>query len=342
MTAEELWNKLRESSKDKPLTSDEFAKVTALEKPLIEKVYRRWVEMGRLYCENDEYFFTETEEPAEEIIQEEPEAADNVVTEDDKPVEQPVKVSKPVKTRKPRTKKAPQSEKKYPLKNLMKIIVFCIGIILMITSIHFTHDFNKLGMTKIWAVCLSVSIVSFMCFAFTIRSYMKGKFNRTAVIILWSLGLLYSVFTAVSGQYNSFRKYNETDTSSTDTQRKDLINEQLSELQSRYDEISYLRGLEKDYTLNPDLKVENPQTWALIKSGVIELKELETKINILQEQRYSLVDNTTVLNTTVYHWLGETTGIDSDIIQLIIILFPALFMDLCSTLCLSFALAKED
>lgn len=342
MTAEELWNKLRESSKDKPLTSDEFAKVTALEKPLIEKVYRRWVEMGRLYCENDEYFFTETEEPAEEIIQEEPEAADNVVTEDDKPVEQPVTVSKSVKTRKPRTKKAPQSEKKYPLKNLMKIIVFCIGIILMITSIHFTHDFNKLGMTKIWAVCLSVSIVSFMCFAFTIRSYMKGKFNRTAVIILWSLGLLYSVFTAVSGQYNSFRKYNETDTSSTDTQRKDLINEQLSELQSRYDEISYLRGLEKDYTLNPDLKVENPQTWALIKSGVTELKELETKINTLQEQRYSLVDNTTVLNTTVYHWLGETTGIDSDIIQLIIILFPALFMDLCSTLCLSFALAKED
>lgn len=339
MTAEELWNKLKESSNDKPLSVDEFTALTGLEKPLIEKIYRRWLAMGNIVLNDNEYEFAE--KPVEEPVVEEPETIEEPPKEN-VPVPESIPEPKPVKPRKPRTKKTPQPEKKYPLKTLMKIIVFFIGLILMITSIHFTHDFNKLGMTKVWAVCLSVSIVSFMCFAFTIRSYMKGKFNRTAVIVLWSLGLLYSVFTAVSGQYNSFRKYNETDTSSTDTERKDLINEQLSELQSRYDEISYLRGLEKDYTLNPDLKVENPQTWALIKSGVIELKELETKINTLQEQRYSLVDNTTVLNTTVYHWLGETTGIDSDIIQLIIILFPALFMDLCSTLCLSFALAKED
>lgn len=315
--------------------------------------------MGRLDMFLGEYDFTDKpvkegviEEPQPEEPQEE-ETQEPVPEEPQHPVEQPVvmtikqpeikievpKKIKPKKTYKPRK---PKEEKKYPLKYLMKIIVFGIGIILMITSVHFTYGFNKLGMTKLWAILLSVSIVSFMCFAFTIRSYMKGKFARTAVIILWSLGLLYSVFTAVSGQYNSFRKYNETDTSSTDNERKELVTERLSELQARYDEISYLRGLEKDYTLNPDLKVENPQTWALIKSGVAELKELETKISELQDTRYTLVDNSTVLNTTVYHWLGETTGIDSDIIQLIIILFPALFMDLCSTLCLSFALAKEE
>lgn len=348
MTAEELWNKLKESSTDRPLSPEEYARVTGLEKPLIEKIYRRWVEMGRLDMFLNEYYFTdnepvEEEQKPEELQEpvEEPEVAEEQSEEtvQEPEVKEPPKV-KPKKTYKPRKPKEP--EKKYPLKYLMKIIVFGIGTILMITSVHFTYGFNKLGMTKLWAILLSVSIVSFMCFAFTIRSYMKGKFARTAVIILWSLGLLYSVFTAVSGQYNSFRKYNETDTSSTDNERKELVTERLSELQARYDEISYLRGLEKDYTLNPDLKVENPQTWALIKSGVAELKELETKISELQDTRYTLVDNSTVLNTTVYHWLGETTGIDSDVIQLIIILFPALFMDLCSTLCLSFALAKED
>ena len=249
-------------------------------------------------------------------------------------------MKKELKTEETPAEPEPPVNKSY-LGEVMRVISAIIGTILMISSIKFTYDFNKFGMAKFWGMCLSMSIVSFMCFAFTIRSYMCTKLNRIGVVILWTLGLMYSVFTAVSGQYNSFRQYNASDESNIVTEQKELTEKRINELQAQYDSLLYLKDLEKDYTLNPDLKIENPQTWSLIKKGTAELKDIEKELKELKDREYNLVTNDTVKDTTVYHWLQQTTGIDGNIIQLITILFPALFMDLCSTLCLSFALSKE-
>ena len=334
MTIDELWNKLIETSGDTPLNIDEFAAKTGLTKSLISKVYDRWYQMDKLRKVHGQYVFVKksTTPLFEEPKSKEFEEVENKLSK---------KELKDNSEPKEEIKKVYIKKRKVDLGGFMRFIGAIIGIVLMITSIYFTYGFNKYGMPKFWGMTLSVSIVSFMCFAFTIRSYMTNKFNRTGVVILWILGILYSVFTAVSGQYNNFRQYNATDESNIVVEQKELTEDRIKELLARQEEILYVRELEKEYTLNPDLKTENPQTWTLIKKGVNELKEIETEISELKKRKYELVTNDTVRDTTVYHWLQQTTGINGNIIQLITILFPALFMDLCSTICLSFALSKK-
>lgn len=335
MTQDELWSKLKEVSGDKPMSVDDFASLTGLAKNLVAKVYERWYQMDKLRKEHGQYVFVKRanlnlfDEPESEGFKK----AMNTLSKKELKEE----TTEPEE----KVKKVIIRKKKVDLGGFMRFIGALIGVALMVTSIYFTYGFNRYGMPKFWGMTLSVSIVSFMCFAFTIRSYMTSKFNRTGVVILWVLGILYSVFTAVSGQYNNFRQYNATDESNIVVEQKELTEGRINELLKRQEELLYVRELNKEYTLNPDLKTENPQTWGLIKSGLIELKEIETEISELKKRQYELVSNDTVEDTTVYHWLQQTTGINGNIIQLITILFPALFMDLCSTICLSFALSKK-
>ena len=333
MTQDEVWSKLKEYNPDTPLSVDEFAAKTGLAKTLVAKLYERWVQVDKLKKVHGQYLFVKNSinlfnEPESEEFKK---VKENLSKKEFKPEVPENKEEKIIVIKK----------KKTDLSSFMRLIGAIIGTILMITSINFTYSFNKYGMTKFWGMLLSVSIVSYMCFAFTIRSYMTTKFNRIATIVLWTLGLLYSVFTAVSGQYTSFRQYNANDESTIVVEQKELTEKRIKELQEQYNSLLYLRDLEKDYTLNPDLKTENPQTWSLIKKGVAEMKDIDSELKELKTRQYNLVTNDTVNDTTVYHWLQQTTGIDGNKIQLLMILFPALFMDLCSTVCLSFALSKK-
>ena len=334
MTIDELWGKLIETSGDVPLSIDEFAAKTGLTKNLISKVYDRWYQMDKLRKIHGQYVFVKksTTPLFEEPKSKEFEEVENKLSKKELKKEVPEE---------PKQKVIHTRKRKLDLSGFMRVIGGIIGTTLMITSINFTYTFNKTGMHWIWGILLSVSIVSYMCFAFTIRSYMTMKFNRTATIILWTLGILYSVFTAVSGQYNNFRQYNANDDSTIVVEQKELTDKRIKELEEQYNSLLYLRDLEKDYTLNPNLKTENPQTWQLIKKGSSEIKTIENELKELKDRQYTLVSNDTVNDTTVYHWLQQTTGIDGNKIQLLMILFPALFMDLCSTVCLSFALSKK-
>jgi DNA-binding transcriptional regulator YhcF (GntR family) len=220
MTADELWNKLVELSPDKPLSVEEFSVKTGLSKTLVAKVYERWVQMEKLRREHGHYVFVkrgnlnlfetpkskEFEEIEHKLLKKE--FKENEENEEKKTV-------------------IIRKKKKTDLAGFMRVISGIIGTVLMITSINFTYIFNKSGMNSFWGMLLSVSIVSFMCFAFTIRSYMSSKFNRVGVVILCTLVLLYSVFTAVSGQYNSFRKYNANDDSTIVMEQKELTESRI-------------------------------------------------------------------------------------------------------------------
>ena len=62
----------------------------------------------------------------------------------------------------------------------------------------------------------------------------------------------------------------------------------------------------------------------------------------IQDKLLNNINTEVVLEETVYNWLASFLGVSADIIQFIIILFPALFIDLCSTVCFTFALGKEN
>lgn len=323
MTRGELWDKLIEfsiSNKSFP-KADIFAAYSKIPEETIKKVYRMWIQEGKLERNGDTLCFTDK-------------SIQSQLMEDE--VKQLIK---PVM--KPSVRKRMEQQNNLILK-IIKIIAIIIGSVLTIVSIHFTFGFNKMGMAILWGFLLSASVVCFMSFAFTIRSYVTKKMTRALIVMLWVLGISYSVFTAVSGQFNDFRKYTASDSSVQIENKNKIYEKQLKALEKKQEELLHWRKKEEEYTLNPELKVENRNTWKDIQSGVEELKKVETDIMDIQDKLLNNINTEVVLEETVYNWLASFLGVSADIIQFIIILFPALFIDLCSTVCFTFALGKEN
>lgn len=325
MTADELFQILKEFYKVHnhfPLIS-EFAAYTQYPIETITKVYKRWLTQGKIVKKGSTFDFYKAD-------------PHNLFGEEQK-IQEPDNLEIRKKDEEPKT-----NPKKDYLAVFVKILIGLIGSVLILCSIHFTFTFNKLSMKPFWAFNLSFSIVSYMGIAFTLTSYMKSKLHKFFVIFLWILGFIYSVFTAVSGQYNDFRKYLSTDKSEIVTSQKTIIKEQLDIQIKKQNELLHWREQETEYSLNPDLKTENPGTWKKIQEGLSKLEECEDKIEELQEKMMNIVEVDIVSEETVYSWLSRTLKISSDKLHLLIILFPSVFIDLCSGLCLMFALKKKE
>ena len=331
MTRDELWKTLVEISirEKKFPTEESFSAYTKIPMDTVRKVFKLWITEGKLLKNGNGFIFTNND------IQ-------SKIMKDETVIPVTLKPKKMLKvTHKPVVKKG-EIRTSLMLK-IIKIVVGIIGTILTGCSIHFTFGFNKLGMNKFWALMLSVSVVCFMAFAFTIKSYMNRKRTTSIFItVLWILGISYSVFTAVSGQFNDFRKYSAKDNSVQISGQNEIYENRLKALEKKQKELLHWREQETEYSLNPDLKVENPVTWKMIQKGSEELKEVEQQITEVEDKLLSNMTSEVVLEETVYNWLESFLGIRADIIQFIIILFPALFIDLCSTVCFTFTFGKEE
>ena len=327
MTADELFNELQDYyvEKGKFPSIQEFTIHTRLPYDTVSKVYKRWLNQGKLIKKGNGFDFYK--EDTNKLFSEKKEQ---------KPDNYKIVKSKDEKIEKKNKPKIPI------IKIGLKSIIGIIGVILTLCSIHFTFNFNSLSMNKFWAFCLSFSIVSFMAIAFTMANTMKKKILKTFVILLWFLGFVYSVFTAVSGQYNDFRKYLSIDKSEAVENKKTLYENQLKIYTQKQKELLHWRDQETEYSLNPDLKLENPGTWRNIQSGIKKLEESETKIEELQEKIINLTDEDVVSNETVYSWLCKILKISSDKLHFIIILFPSIFIDLCSGICLMYTFGKKN
>lgn len=222
----------------------------------------------------------------------------------------------------------------------IRIIMGVVGVILMVCSVHFTYDFNKLAMCKFWSFMLSLAMILFTSLAFTVATIMGGKTSKV-IYALWVIGVIYSIFTAVAGQYNDFRKYTSEDNSMRVEGVGVLLRDKLDDLEQKRDKLIHWRDEEILYTENPDLKLENPSTWKQVKDGVIKLEQVESEISDIQDKLIDNVEINVDANKTVYHWLSMILHIPSDIIQFLIIIFPSVFLDLCSGICLKFAFIKR-
>ena len=326
MTVDEVFEILKEYYKlhKKFPTIEEFAQYSEISEETIRKIYKRWVSQGKLVKKGDTYDFYK-EDPNKLFPEEKKQEPDNMIIK--------------IPGRKENKEEPP---KKDYLKSFVKILVGVIGVILILCSIHFTFEFNHMSMKLFWAFSLSISIVTFMGIAFTLAHYVKEKYLKVFVLFLWLLGFIYSVFTAVSGQYNDFRKYLSTDKSEVIVTQKDLIKEQLEIQVKKQKELLHWREQETEYSLNPDLKTENPGTWKKIQEGLIKLEECENKIEELQDKLMDITEVDVISEETVYSWLCQTLGVSSNKLHFVIVLFPAIFIDLCSGICLMFALRKEE
>ena len=309
MTVNELWEKYQnyvEENEDYPSIT-EFSAYVKLSVDIIQKVFKRWVTEGKIVKNGNKYV-----EPS--FVKELPEK-ESAVKE---------------------IKKNSVNED-----FILNDIVTVVGVVLITVSIHFTYEFNKLAMSKVWAFLLSFAVVMFMSMSFALKSYMKKPSSKIILVVLWILGISYSVFTAVSGQFNDFRKYVAIDNSTVIENENELIQEQLKDYLSKRESLLYIEEQYQQYTMNPDLKIENRNTWQLIEQRYKELREIEDKITELREKL--MTNNTTdvVSNKTVYSWISSILKANDDTIEFLIILFPSIFIDLCSSVCISFTFGKK-
>lgn len=316
MTKDELWKKTFKylQNNHNVMSLADFIQKTNIKINIktLSKVFNGWVNEGKLTKKNGYYY---------------------LVIKEDKPVEEKKKVI--VKAI------VPQKKKIDHISTIVKILSFMISIILILVSIHFTYEFNKLSLPKFWAFLLSISVVLFMSFAFVVKNMTESNIKKTVVILLWILGISYSVFTAVSGQFNDQRKYIAEDTYSKDNEELKIINEELKELKNKQKDLQYWKKLEIQYTDNPELKEENPQTWNSIKRNVSQLVTTEDQIRRLNDRKITIIRNQNVKDENVFGWIQNILHINKNTIQFIIILFQSLFIDLCSTILMDFVFEKE-
>ncbi len=234
---------------------------------------------------------------------------------------------------------------------LCRIIMGIVGIGCIANSIRFTYAFNILVMPNFWAFLLSFSLIVFTSFVFTVRQYLKeqGK-NHYAIlfIILWVIGITYSIFTAVAGQYNDFTSVSTVASTEVLESKNELLKQQKEQLTSNLgmyeSQLKQHQSIIDDLSQTPEKKVEYPQTWRESRN---EIDRLTILIIDTQQQiadiDFELIETSVESNDkqNVFDWLSPLLRIDSDSIQFIISLFPAVFIDLVSPFAIMFAFYRR-
>lgn len=243
------------------------------------------------------------------------------------PKEQPIQENKPAK--------------KFKVNGMFIFRSFCflIGILLLACSVHFTYRFNCEAMNTHWAFILSLAIVCFTSFAFSIAMFTSKK-TRSIIYLMWFIGVSYSIFTALASQMEDFRKYIANDITHITIQKDSIYQDQLNSLLQREKELIPSVNLEKEYNENPDLKNQHYGNWVRIKQNVEELKSIREEIKSLQLNIFNNVEEQKVVeeNKTIYQWLSEILGIRSSLIQFLTLLFPSIFIDFVTGIVFKFSL----
>lgn len=252
----------------------------------------------------------------------------------------------------------PVTEKRQNLLSLiLRIIMGIVGIGCVITSIKFTYSFNKLTMPKFWAFVLSASLMIFTSFCFTVRESLKktNKHQANIYILFYFIGIIYSIFTAVSGQYNDYLMNNKLTAEnkvaeSVAEKRFELLSEQKERYLIQIDEYKIqLLAQQKiidNLSESPERKFEYNNTWKQTNNSVEELNEkitaVQNKISEIDEELINAVGYSENKTKNIFDWISDLLHINGSMLQFLISLFPAVFIDLVSPFAIAFAFNKNN
>ena len=251
-----------------------------------------------------------------------------------------------------------ETKKKRVMFNLCRIIMAVVAVSCILCSIRFTYSFNKLTMPKTWGFILSSSMIIFTSFCFTVREYLlqqNKKKQATLFIALYVMGITYSIFTAVAGQYNDYLIQNKT---TVEAKLNNAINENKLQLlqQQKTSYENQIKNYEKQITAqqniidnlsqSPEKKWEYNNTWkqavALVNNCNIKIEQLQNKVAVIDEQIINSITIETNESKNIYDWIADLFHISSSLIQFIISLFPALFIDIVTPFAISFAFIDKN
>lgn len=317
MTNTELWNialDYQNTNTHFP-TPQELSEKTAIKRDILHKVYMTWAQKGLLTLKqgifqqvsNTTIDNTTIETVHEQTIQ--------------RQLDTPKKCEQSHISEEAHT---------HSYRQLITItICSTVALALLACSVHFTYTFNRLAMRPIWAFLLSFAIVGFTSFAFVLADNFR-KLTAFMTIILWAIGISYSIFTAIAGQYDAFRSYVSQESTSVTEMEYAMLSEQRMQLEQRRQALLPYRDQELLYNGEPTLKRNNPGTWNSITAHVAELRSVEDELDDVSARLVQAVQDSRhgAQKRTIYSWLGQLLHVHADIIQFIVILFPSVFIDL--------------
>ena len=242
--------------------------------------------------------------------------------------------------------------------NICRAIMAIVAISCILCSIRFTYTFNKLTMPKVWGFILSASMIVFTSFCFTVREYLlnQNKIKQAKLFVgLYIMGVTYSIFTAVAGQYNDYLIQNKN---TVQIRLNNAVNDRTIELLEEQKK-SYFEQIE-NYELqiksqqkiidnlseSPERKYEYNNTWTnsieLINGYNTKIQELQNEIKIIDSKLIESVNIENDEDKNIYDWLAKLFHINAGMIQFLISLFPAIFIDLITPFAINFAFIDKS
>jgi len=235
--------------------------------------------------------------------------------------------------------------------SFLRIAMGIIGVAAAYMSIYYTWKWLLEFLPGFQAVILSGSVVAFSIIAFeTMILFVKSKQKVLASCfgIVWLVVLVFSITSTVAGLYNKrVENYNQsiqqTYTSSYKAEEWGMYqqNERLILAQIKEKE-----GLLTTYTKRWTSAGSNPTNLdyqrmrtaqAELDMRRNELKQLNsTKLEFVKTQKdIGATKETSLKQKNFYQWLAQLFNIEADMMEFILSLFPAIFIDVIAPLSLA-------
>lgn len=234
---------------------------------------------------------------------------------------------------------------------IAKVAMGLVSLICMAISIRFTTLFSSMFMPRIWAVLMAIAIVSFSAFSFTVSSYLEEKW-RYLWYAMWVVAISYSITTGVAGQ---FEKYQGISIATRTQERKEgTVNEHREAIVSRIEMLTkdtellhaerrVYAELLADIGSSPERRSQFSNSWNITSNNLTRVSKLieENNSEIFALRKQSLGVQVSVEREDFFTYLSKVSGLSPTLLQFLVSIFPAIFIDLISPCAMAFALRTK-
>lgn len=228
--------------------------------------------------------------------------------------------------------------------NPYKIIVGITGTITTIISTYFTKIWFDNFLNPVLSSMISISLILFSIIALqTINKFQNEKKYLTMLtfIILWIMVLFFSMISTIAGQLNleqvKLTKINiQNERHYKNKEKHELLKEEknmlILDISSIQKERKYLVDALSKISILDKKELYNDINYRIYLKNK-KLEDLQKKLNFINKKEDEIINTYQInkkINDNIYTWISNFMGINPKIIQFILYLIPALFIDLIS------------
>lgn len=228
---------------------------------------------------------------------------------------------------------------------IFKVFILIIGIISTFMSIYYTYIWFLVFLNPVFSILLSISMVGFSVISFESILLFYNRRNYFLIVFfsfLWLVVIIFSMTSTLAGQYN---KILENQSKNVDLNNDSLImiieniDYQITELQTEKNNKRVERGKLMEFLGNikdfEDQNYKDLNYRIYLKNN--DLKSIDEKLTILNNKKIKLLEENKIdfgkkQELDFYQWLSNILKVEKFVLQFFLSLFPALFIDIISSI----------